>query len=206
MDMLFVYVKELIIKEIWNIGMSRKSHSVRVDTKKDTATPLVEIVSLVKELHVVCFRCIDFVFSLKSIIIVFMFNNWSSQLTEDVRKLHNVQVLEDMSTVLMNLWDQKYRHLEGSLIYEHSKKLRGFHTIMHEKLTEILKCMKSRMNPLLWQLRQMEETGRRVSSKHTNEMILHRLMNIWGDCKRYFIKTQNIYLMWNPPHTYRCMK
>ena len=100
------------------------------------------------------------------------------QLTEDVRKLHNVQVLEDMSTVLMNLWDQKYRHLEGSLIYEHSKKLRGFHTIMHEKLTEILKCMKSRMNPLLWQLRQMEETGRRVSSKHTNEMILHRLMNI----------------------------
>lgn len=98
------------------------------------------------------------------------------QITRDVRNLYKFETLVNMSTKVMNSFEDKYKHLKGLTIYEKLTKLHGFHTTIHEKMTAILKIMKPRIKPMVKHLQGMQETGRRVTTKH--EVLLLRLKNI----------------------------
>ena len=98
------------------------------------------------------------------------------QITRDVRNLHKFETLVNMSTALMNSWKGKYDHLRKFKIYEDLTKLHGFHAIIHEKMTGILKITKPRINSMVRHVQRMQETGRRVTTKH--EVLLLRLKNI----------------------------
>lgn len=98
-------------------------------------------------------------------------------IADDVKKLHQFEVLVNKSTKLMETWIQTYKPLEKYELYQCFKKLRGYHILIHEKMTEILTAMKPRIKPIIGHLRNMQETGRQPRTKKM-EMLLHRLMQI----------------------------
>jgi len=95
----------------------------------------------------------------------------------DVRKLHHFKALVNKSQPLMNEWEGKYKPLKNTKIYQSFKLLRGFHVLIHECMTKILKAMKPRNESIIGHLRKMQETGRRPRTKRV-EMLLDRLMQI----------------------------
>ena len=94
------------------------------------------------------------------------------------QKLTEFENLVNMSTKVMNSFEGKYKHLKGLTIYEKLTKLHGFHVVIHEKMTGILKNMKPRVKNVVNHLQGRQETGRAVPRNKMNEMLLHRIMNI----------------------------
>jgi hypothetical protein len=91
-------------------------------------------------------------------------------------KMRQFEALVRRSEKMVNDWGPQYKPLENYKIYKCLAKLIGFLIFIHECMTKILTAMK-RIKPVIRQLREREESGRRPRTKRV-EMLLDRLMQI----------------------------